>query len=232
MVDSSIVVLENIFRRGIENGEPPAVAAVAGAREVSAAITASTITTLVIFLPLAFVRGVSGVLFQEMAYVIIFALVCALLVALSLVPMLASRLLKNFGTGPTGDGAGPGRLALAAANLFTGLDLAYRDLVRWVLVHRLITVTVAAAVFGGGLLLFPLIGSEFLPPPSDEGEVRVSGKMEVGTRLEIVDAMTRRMEAIVYPAVPEAVASVVSVGSSGRRDGGPNPPPRERSDCP
>ena len=97
MVDSSIVVLENIFRRRDENLELPAVAAVEGAQEVSNAIIASTITTLVIFLPLVFVRGVSGILFQELAYVIIFSLICSLLVSLSLLPMLASRLIETPG---------------------------------------------------------------------------------------------------------------------------------------
>ncbi len=95
MVDSSVVVLENIFRRRHENQEAPAEAAVEGAREVGPAIIASTITTLVIFLPLIFVRGVAGMLFQELPYVIIFSLICSLLVSLSLVPMLASRLLQT-----------------------------------------------------------------------------------------------------------------------------------------
>jgi HAE1 family hydrophobic/amphiphilic exporter-1 len=63
-----------------------------------------------------------------------------------------------------------------------------------------------------------MIGSEFLPP-SDEGEVRITGKMEIGTRLELVDRQTRKMEQIVYAAVPEAVSSVVSVGASGWRPG-------------
>jgi hydrophobic/amphiphilic exporter-1 (mainly G- bacteria), HAE1 family len=74
----------------------------------------------------------------------------------------------------------------------------------------------AAAVLGASLLLLPLIGSEFLPP-SDEGEVNVTGKMEIGTRLDLVDRQTRLMEQIVQPAVPEAVASVVSVGAYGWR---------------
>ncbi len=93
MVDSSVVVLENIFRRREERGEDPETAAVEGTGEVSSAVVAGTVTTLVIFLPLVFVQGVSGVLFKELAYVIMFSLVCSLLVALSLVPMLASRLL-------------------------------------------------------------------------------------------------------------------------------------------
>jgi HAE1 family hydrophobic/amphiphilic exporter-1 len=72
------------------------------------------------------------------------------------------------------------------------------------------------AVLGVSLLLLPLIGSEFLPP-SDEGEVRINGKMEIGTRLDLVDRQTQIMEQIIQPAVPEAVASVVSVGASGWR---------------
>jgi HAE1 family hydrophobic/amphiphilic exporter-1 len=77
MVDSSIVVLENIFRRHTEQGEPPDVAAARGASEVSAAIVASTLTTLVIFLPVVFIQGVSGQLFREMAYVVSFSLLCS-----------------------------------------------------------------------------------------------------------------------------------------------------------
>lgn len=218
MVDSSIVVLENIFRRCCENAETPEIAAVEGAREVGRAIVASTITTLVIFLPLVFVRGVSGILFQELAYVIMFALICSLTVSLSLVPMLASRLLKSFMQPHPERGAWVERSVAASNTLFAGLDNSYLNLVRWVLAHRLVTVLVAAAILGGSLLLLPMIGSEFLPP-SDEGEVRVSGKMEIGTRLELVDQQTRKMEQIVYAAVPEAVASVVSVGASGWRPG-------------
>ncbi len=218
MVDSSIVVLENIFRRCCENNETPAVASVEGAREVGRAIVASTITTLVIFLPLVFVRGVSGILFQELAYVIMFALICSLMVSLSLVPMLASKLLKSFMKSHKEGGAWIERSVAASNTFFAGLDNSYLNLVRWVLAHRLVTVLVAAAILGGSLLLLPMIGSEFLPP-SDEGEVRVTGKMEIGTRLELVDRQTRKMEQIVYAAVPEAVASVVSVGASGWRPG-------------
>jgi len=216
MVDSSIVVLENIFRRGYENSEQPAVAAVNGAQEVGNAIVASTITTLVIFLPLVFVQGVTGILFKELAYVIIFSLICSLAVALTLVPMLASRLLKS--TLLPRKKRKPWLESLIAFSnaSFLGLDNAYLKLLGKVLRHRLVTVFVAVALLGGSLLLLPLIGSEFIPP-SDEGEVRVSGKMEIGTRLEMVDQQTRKMEKIVYPAVPEAVASVVSVGASGWR---------------
>ena len=216
MVDSSIVVLENIFRRHSEDGEAPKLASVEGAREVGPAIIASTITTLVIFIPLVFVRGVSGILFKELAYVIIFALICSLILALSLVPMLASRLLTPNRQHAKTPASRPNHWAAAAHSFFMSLENAYLDLLRWVLSHRLVTIFAAAAVLAASLMILPLIGSEFLPP-SDEGEVRVSGKMEIGTRLELVDRQTRMMEQIVEPAVPEAIASVVSVGASGWR---------------
>jgi HAE1 family hydrophobic/amphiphilic exporter-1 len=210
MVDSSVVVLENIFRRRDEQGEMLAAAAVEGAREVGAAIVASTLTTLVVFLPMVFVRGVAGVLFKELAYVIMFALLCSLLVSLSLVPMLASRLLA-----PRASPRPAGRtraLAARAHGLLESLERRYRDMLRLVLRHRWRTVAVAAGALAASLLLLPFIGTEYLPP-SDEGEVEVIGNMEIGTRLDLVDRQTRLMEQIVYPAVPETVSSVVSVGS-------------------
>jgi HAE1 family hydrophobic/amphiphilic exporter-1 len=218
MVDSSVVVLENIFRRRDENGEQPEVAAVEGACEVSRAIITSTITTLVIFLPLVFVRGVAGVLFQELSFVIIFALVCSLLVSLSLLPMLASRLLETPGQRRVRRVAWIERLISWSDALFKRLDNAYRDLLTKVLRHRLLTVAIALSLLGASLLLLPFIGTEFLPP-SDEGEVRVTGEMEIGTRLDLLDQQARRMEEIVYAAVPEAVSSVITVGSSGWRPG-------------
>ncbi|MCF8052164.1 MAG: efflux RND transporter permease subunit [Desulfobacterales bacterium] len=216
MVDSAIVVLENIFRRRSEYGEAPETAAVEGTGEVSTAIIASTITTLAIFLPLAFVRGVSGILFKEMAYVIIFALICSLAVALSLVPMLASRLLKTKEKLSGKTTPRVHRWKTVAGSLFSDIENAYLAILRRSLDRRLLTVFAAVLLLGGSLLLLPMIGSEFLPP-SDEGEVRVTGKMEIGTRLELVDRQTRIMEKMVEPAVPEAVASVVSVGATGWR---------------
>ena len=213
MVDSSVVVLENIFRRRDEDREMPRVASVNGAGEVGAAILASTITTLVIFLPLVFVEGVTGVLFQELAYVVMFSLGASLIVALTVVPMLSSRLIK-----PPRDG-GPrtlfDRLGAFGDKLFGGLDRAYRDLLRVALRVRLLVVLLAIGLLYGSTLLLDRIGSEFMPP-SDEGEVTVTGRMEVGTRQDVVDRQTRRMEEIVFPAVPEMVSSVVSVGASGR----------------
>jgi len=209
MLDGSVVVLENIYRRYQERGEDPREAAIAGTREVASAVIAGTVTTLTIFLPLIFLQGVTGVLFRELAYVIMFSLGCALLVALALVPMLASRLLRS--SAGAGDSGAIGHGAEAA---FARFENGYRDLLSKALDYRSTVILLATAIFAGSLLLLPYIGTEFMPP-SDEGEVRVSGEMEVGTRLDLLDRQTRLMEALVYDNVPEAQSSVVSVTPSG-----------------
>ncbi|MEM9800059.1 MAG: efflux RND transporter permease subunit [Planctomycetota bacterium] len=210
MVDSSVVVLENIFRRRNELGEDPRAAAVNGANEVATAIVASTITTLVIFLPLAFVEGVAGALFGELALVVVFSLVCSLLVSLSLVPVLASRLLSK-----SGECASAAGLGARAARWFERIDAGYAAVLRRTVRHPLVVVVTSLGLLGASLLLYPLIGTEYLPP-SDEGEVEVTGEMEVGTRLELVDRQTRKLEELALPLVPEAVSNIVSVGPGWR----------------
>ncbi|MFO7568121.1 MAG: efflux RND transporter permease subunit [Enhygromyxa sp.] len=215
MVDNSIVVLENIFRRRDELGEDIETAAVAGTAEVGPAIVASTVTTLVIFLPLVFVAGVSGVLFKDLAIVIGFSLACSLLASLSLVPMLAAKLLRP----QAGEGRGRprwiARLAAGAERAFARLDERYSGVLEAALRHRVATIVIAVVALGASLFLVPMIGTEFLPP-SDEGEVRVSAQMPVGTKLELIDRQTRLLEEQVYPAVPETVSSVVSVAATAR----------------
>lgn len=231
MVDSSIVVLENIYRRRQEEGESAKDAAIKGTAEVGGAIIASTITTLVIFLPLVFVRGVTGMLFTEFAYVVVISLVVALIVALTMVPMLASKLL---GHGPTqnskiSSAASPTPTLPApphsrwrtftrgAERALGSLDRGYQGLLQTALRQRAISLLAAAVVLGLSVLLVPFIGSEFLPA-SDEGQVNVRGEMEVATRLDLVNEQTQKMERVVEAAVPEAVARITSVSGDGSID--------------
>lgn len=219
MVDNSIVVLENIFRRRDELGEDVATAAVGGAGEVGTAIVASTITTLVVFLPLVFVRGVTGVLFQDLALVVVFSLTASLVVSLSLVPMLAAKLLRPRAVAAAAAAAGRGRvvgrLSAAVGRRLDGLAEAYGRVLAVALRHRVGTVVMALAAVVASGLVAPVIGTEFMPP-SDEGEVRVTGEMPVGTKLDLIDRQTRALEGLVAAAVPEASASVTSVDASGR----------------
>ena len=206
MVDSSIVVLENIYRRYSEHKESAEDAAVEGTGEVASAVIAGSVTTLVIFLPLIFVQGVSGVLFSELAYVIMFSLFCALLVSLTLLPVLASKMLTQHADLSLDDTA-------AEKNR---LETLYLDVLAAALRRPWLTISLSALLFAGSVYLAGFLGTEFIPP-SDEGEVRVSGEMEIGTRLDLIDQQSRLLEAKVAELVPEAVASVVSVTPSGTR---------------
>lgn len=212
MVDNSIVVLDNIFRRRQELGEDATTAAVEGAREVAAAILASTLTTLVIFLPIVFVGGISGQLFGELALVVAFSLSASLLVALTVVPMLSARLLRV----ERDEGAAlAGALGALAGRALAHVQRRYGDSLGNALVWPWRVVALSAACLLASLAIVPTLDTELFPP-SDEGSVRVSGEMAIGTRLELVDRQTRRLEALATPLVPEAQAITTTVGASGR----------------
>lgn len=206
LVDSAIVVLENIYRLR-ESNLDASEAAVTGTDEVTSAIIASNLTTIVIFLPMIFVRGMAGIVFKQLAYVVSFALLCSLAVALTVIPMLASRFLKMTGTlTPFLPGPDLNSLHKTIETRYTGLlDKALR--------HRsFVTITIVSTL-AASLLLIPFIGTELMPQ-SDEGEVRVSAEMEVGTRLAIVDETMKAIEAIVVREVPEIKNLVTTVGGA------------------
>ena len=129
--------------------------------------------------------------------------------------MLASRLLKSTITLLQKKEGLDRKIDDLLQRLFLAMDNAYLKLLRTVLRHRLVTIFVAAVLLGGSLLLLPLIGTEFILPVM-RGK---RGQRKDGNRhqVELVDQQTRKMEAIVYPAVPEMAASVVSVGAAGWR---------------
>src|SRR5690606_38071808 len=122
-------------------------------------------------------------------------------------PMLAARLPGSRAA----ESSRRGPVALAkkwSAEVFAGMEAVYLGLLRDALNARVVTVLLSIVLVGASFYLFPFIGTELMPP-SDEGEVRVSGEMEVGTRLELVDRQTRLMEEIVLGAVPEMRSAVV-----------------------
>lgn len=213
MVDNAIVVLENITRLRDEGGASVQTAAVDGAEQVTAAVFASTLTTLSVFLPMAFMQDVSGQLFQQFAWVVGFSLLASLVVALTLVPMLASKLMRMRRRAEDRTAA-----TEAGRRGFARIEGAYSRLLETALRHRATVLVSAVVLLLGSLLLIPHVGGELMPA-SDEGEVRVNLEMEAGTQLEVVDARMRQVEAIVAANVPEARASVVSVGASGFRPG-------------
>lgn len=215
MVDAGIVVIENIFRLR-ESGEEPRAAAVDGSGEVAAAIVASTLTTLAVFLPLIFMRGMAGVMFKQLAYTVSFALLCSLFVALTLVPMLSARI-----PAPGGDTLKPwaAKAYRAGGRFLAWLDRVYLRTLRFSLSHRAPVLAGAALLLASSLALIPLVGVELMPS-ADEGEVRVYVEMDVGTRLDVLSERIKVLEDVAAEEVPEARSLMTRLGPSGWRGGG------------
>ncbi len=205
---------------GFRNQEKrPKKAAINGTGEVSSAIIASTLTTLAVFLPLIFLRGMSGIMFKQLSYVIAFSLFCSLLVALTLVPMLSSKVLRITRIDSSTKQSHEAETFQVTGQFFTNLENRYKDAPSLCSDHRSLVLGIAALLFIGSLFLVRLVGSEFMPA-ADEGEVRVSGEMEVGTRLGIMEEKFNIVAAIVKKEVPEIESVVESIGGSGFRASG------------
>jgi len=217
MVDNAIVVIENIARRRSEDGLGATDAAVVGTGDVSAAIIASTLTTLAIFLPMFFAQDLAGILFKQLAFVVAFSLFCSLLVALTLVPMLMGRrvtIAPHRSIGPVA------ALARGARITVERIEAGYLKVLDASQHARWFVIMLSVALFALALALIPRLGTEFMPP-TDEGELRVSIEMEAGTRLDVLDTQVERIEAILVERVPELRSTVVSVGASGFRASSP-----------
>jgi len=218
LVDNAIVVLENIFRLR-ESAGGPEQAAVAGSDEVTPAIIASTLTTLVVFLPLIFVRGMAGVMFKQLSLVVGFSLLCSLAMAVTLVPMLAAKILPPVRPNATANETLTHKIFRVSGGLFTGLEGRYKRLLHVALRHRMLVVVAAILLFLGSLTLIRMVGVE-LTPSTDEGEVRVNAEMEVGTRVDLLDEKFKTIEAIVKDAVPEIKNTVTYIGGRSWRSAG------------
>lgn len=216
MVDNSIVVLENIFRLK-ETGTPTYQASVNGAKEVTSAIIASTLTTLIVFLPMVFVRGASGVMFKQLAYVVSFALACSLFVALTIVPMLSHMILKGAKANPSVEGQ-KSKISSWARNLFRKLEDSYKKLLNYSLDHRALVITSVFGLFLISIFLIRFIGREYLPQ-TDEGEVSITVEMEVGTRLSVMDEKLKMVADLIKQYVPELDSLEEGAGSGGWRGG-------------
>jgi HAE1 family hydrophobic/amphiphilic exporter-1 len=183
VVDDSIVVLENISRH-VSEGERPLVAAYTGAREIITAVAASTLTTVAVFLPIAFLTGIAGSFFRPFALTVVVALLASLVVAVTVVPLLASRLLP----------------AVKAEGVERRLRLSwtqriYVPTIRWATSHRLLTIVAAAAFFAASMALIPLLRVNLLDQSSSP-TFPISITMPANSTLVQTDAETQKVESL------------------------------------
>lgn len=187
VVDDAIVVLENVTTH-IERGSDPKQAAVHGTNEVAISVIASTLTLIAVFFPLTLVTGMTGVLFQQLGWMVTIMMIISTTCALTLTPMLCSQLLRKD--------VKHGKIYML---LFTpinkaldALDRAYGRSLNFVVTHKVSSIIVCTAIFIVSIFLLRFVGTEFFPT-QDNGRLGVSLELPIGTRVEIADEVTQRL---------------------------------------
>ena len=198
VVDDSIVVLENISRH-VSEGERPLVAAYTGAREITTAVSASTLTTVAVFLPIIFLTGIAGSFFRPFALTVVVALLASLVVAVTVVPLLASRLL------PAVRAEGVERRLR-----WNWTQRVYVPVIQWATSHRLVTLGAAGVFFIASMALIPLLRVNLLDQSSSP-TFPVAISMPVNSTLSETDSETQKVEALIA-SVPGIAAYQAIVG--------------------
>ncbi len=215
LVDDSIVVMENIYRRRDE-GIVAMDASIIGTGEVTMPVVAATLTKIAVFLPIVFVEGIAATMFKEFSYTISFALLCSLLIALTVVPMLCSRLMntKDMGTHLR---VGRRRYEMRFMNGFTKgmayLTEEYLKFLKYSLHHRKKIMILAVVILITSSVLVAFVGGELMPT-SDEGSFTITAEMPYGTSLEDTDKTISQIEDYVIKKIPELDVCSVSIGNS------------------
>lgn len=202
VIDNSIVVLEVIYRR-IQQGEVFREAAIGGVKEIAVPITSSTLATVVIFLPLAFVGGIAGELFVPFAFTVTFALIASLLVALLVIPALSDFPVSK-------------KESVRKADAW--YQRFYTMVLKWALSHRAVTLVIAAVLFFGSFSMIPIIGTSFIPPMGQK-MLTVEIEMPPGADLETAEEMAILAEKALEDN-PEVRTYLTSAGTSSSFMGG------------
>ncbi|MEE0265772.1 MAG: efflux RND transporter permease subunit, partial [Acutalibacteraceae bacterium] len=210
LVDNSVVVIENVYRlRSL--GVPPVKAAVNGARQVAGAITASTITTICVFLPIVFVQGLTRQIFQDLALTIGYSLVASLIVALTLVPAMGKSLFKNTKE--------------RKHKIMDLLVKAYEKTIKFTLSHRAIALVLAVLLLIGSTALSLSKGFSFMPSASS-AEIQINVTMPKGSELEDTVKVSEGIVEIInkssdkFETVGAMVGDATSVMGMGSADSG------------
>ncbi|MFH0790982.1 MAG: efflux RND transporter permease subunit [Candidatus Omnitrophota bacterium] len=214
VVDNAIVVVDNVIRR-LEKGQRPQEAAIFGTSEMFLAITASTLTTVVVFMPLLFISGVVGIMFGQLAIIVIVTLIASLFTAATFSPMLCAKWLKlknqplsaSLAYGGKPDGRNQknkfAKFYDVSEKIFRSWEEFYAAALAWSLRHKKIIIFGFLGAFILSLFLTRFIGNEFIPE-EDSGDLRITAHLPIGTRVEQTDKVAQRIEEIFQREVPEA----------------------------
>ena len=207
VVDDAIVVLENVTKH-IDRGSRPREAAKYGTNEVWLSVIVTTLVTVAVFFPLTLVSGMTGILFKQLGWIVCITVCTSTVTAISLTPMLCSQLMKiqektdskkfsfyNF-----------------VSRMLEKLDNVYERLIRWVLVHKSVTIVSMFALFFASLFLDKLIKTDFMPQ-NDQNYMNVYAKMQSGQRVEVTKKVALDIDSVIRNSIPEITLINLSYGS-------------------
>lgn len=222
LIDDAIVVRENIVRH-VQMGKTPYDAAMDGTQEIGLAVLATTLSIVAVFLPIGFMGGIIGKFFHEFGITIVAAVLISMFVSFTLDPMLSSvwhdPSIHSHGQATTAHRQRSlydrtlGRLTAWFDRASEDLSGVYQRMLRWSLRHKLATVLMALGIFGGSVLMLPLLGTEFVPS-ADFSETQVRFKTPQGASIEATEAKALQVEAIIR-ALPEVRYTLTSINSGG-----------------
>ena len=205
VIDDAIIVLENIFRHIEEEGKTPFEAAIKGTKEIALAVTATTLSLVVIFLPVAFMGGLVGRFWKSFGLTATVAIGMSLLVSFTLTPMLSSRLLKA----PNKERGGKSK----EAKFYTHMERIYLAMLRWCLGHKAVVVILAIGLFFSTVLIMKFLKGEFIVE-DDMSEFEVIVETPPGSSLEKSDGIVKEIEAELRK-IPEAEHIFTTIGVRG-----------------
>lgn len=188
VIDDAIVVLENIFRFREEKGYGPFEAARAATAEIGLAVSATTLSLVVVFVPVSFMSSISGRFLYQFGITAAVAVLVSLLVSFTLTPMMSARLFR-------GEGGPRGPVPPSRAGFYRWLDRGYTGLLQVALRHRVVVAVLAAATIGAAVPLYRMLRLDYLPTNVDEGEFQVFVAAPQGTSLAAMDEIMRAVEA-------------------------------------
>ena len=208
VVDDAIVVLENITKH-IERGSSPREAAIYATNEVWLAVIMATLVVVAVFLPLTFISGMTGVIFNQLGWIVSITVAVSTVAAVTITPMLAAKYMRL-----RPKLAQPKRFSYDATvgKWLTSLDAWYEKVLHWALGHKAAVIIGAIAIFIGTMALFPLLKTDFMAQ-NDQGRLAIKVKLAPGTRVEVSSQTARKIEKMLAEKIPEMELVSTSAGA-------------------
>lgn len=212
VVDNAIVVVDNVYRH-LSKGERPKEASIFGTSEMFLAVAASTLTTIVVFLPMLFITGVVGIMFGELAIIVTVTLLASLFTAATFTPMLCSKWMKKIDDKKQSKNKWFDAFYRKSERWFISMEEWYGNALAWCMRHKKIVIFGFSGAFIASLFLTRFVGTEFIPE-EDTGDLRPTVNLPIGTRVEETDKVAERIENILKEEVPEEQFIYVRSGQS------------------